>query len=195
MRVCLLLSFALLSSACWAEAPSWTTNALAYTPTSPEQAASISSQTTSPASAVVEHITQLDRATVLAAHNPYRSELQLTPLVWSNELAKSAQEWVDHLAATNQFMHSNTEFGENLWRGTAHAYSPQQMIDAWGSEKNQFVYGIFPHVTKGGMVGHYTQLIWKVTYQVGCGIAKSGNKEYLACHYDPAGNYEDEAPY
>ena len=188
MRVCLLLSLWLVTAISWAEEPSWTTAALAYAPAS-EQPVS----TTPPA--IVEHVTALDAASILTYHNPYRDELKLTPLVWSDELAKSAQAWVNRLAANNEFKHSKTDFGENLWRGTAGAYQTKQMIDAWGAEKNQFVYGIFPHVTKGGMVGHYTQLIWKTTYQVGCGMAKSGDKEYLACHYDPAGNYEDEAPY
>lgn len=195
MRRCVLLSLGLITSASWAETPSWTTNALAYTPPSPTELNSPAANTSPSPLAVVEHINKLDSSTVLAAHNPYRAELQLVPLVWSDELAKSAQAWADHLAATQEFKHSSTDLGENLWRGTAGAYQPKQMIDAWGSEKSQFVYGIFPHVTKGGMVGHYTQLIWKVTYQVGCGMAKSGGKEYLACHYDPAGNYEDEAPY
>ena len=188
MRVCLLLSLWLLTSVSWAEEPSWTTAALAYAPASELPASSASP-------AIVEHLTTLDAKSILAYHSPYRDELKLVPLVWSDELAKSAQAWVDYLAAQNKFHHSKTELGENLWRGTAGAYQAKQMIDAWGAEKSEFVYGIFPHVTKGGMVGHYTQLVWKMTYQVGCGIAKSGDKEYFACHYDPAGNYEDEAPY
>lgn len=37
MRLSVLLSLGLFTSASWAEAPSWTTNALAYTPPSPTE--------------------------------------------------------------------------------------------------------------------------------------------------------------
>ena len=137
----------------------------------------------------------IDAKTLLDAHLPYRKELGLLPYVWSDELAKSAQTWADHLAANNEFKHSDVEYGENLWRGTTGAYSLKDMVDAWGSEKKDFVYGLFPHVTKGGMVGHYTQIVWRYSYQVGCALAEGHGKTYLACHYDPAGNYEGEAPY
>ena len=93
MRVCLLLSLWLVTSISWAEEPSWTTAALAYAPAS-EQPVS----TTPPA--IVEHVTALDAASILTYHNPYRDELKLTPLVWSDELAKSAQAWVNRLAAS-----------------------------------------------------------------------------------------------
>lgn len=137
----------------------------------------------------------VDPQTLIDAHLPYRQELGLLPYVWSDELAKSAQVWADYLAANNQFKHSDVEYGENLWRGTTGAYSLKDMVDAWGAEKKDFVYGLFPHVTKGGMVGHYTQIVWRYSYQVGCALAEGHGKTYLACHYDPAGNYEGEVPY
>lgn len=155
----------------------------------------VSAEDKAPTHTLVHNLLVADPQALIDAHLPYRQELDLLPYVWSDELAKSAQVWVDYLAANNQFKHSEVEYGENLWRGTTGAYSLNDMVDAWGAEKKDFVYGLFPNVTTGGMVGHYTQIVWRYSYQVGCAIAEGHGKTYLACHYDPAGNYEDELPY
>lgn len=37
--------------------------------------------------------------------------------------------------------------------------------------------------------GHFTQLVWKATNQLGCGIAvTTTNKVYGVCNYSPQGN-------
>src|SRR5438874_6553811 len=82
---------------------------------------------------------------ILSAHNKYRAEVGVPPLEWSDDLAKQAQEWADYLAANLLFQHSGViDQGENIWIGTSHSYSFTQMIDSFGDEKQQFVYGIFP---------------------------------------------------
>jgi hypothetical protein len=47
--------------------------------------------------------------------------------------------------------------------------------------------------------GHYTQMVWRGTYVVGCGIAPpgAGGLPYsiLVCVYYPPGNYIGRAPY
>ena len=41
--------------------------------------------------------------------------------------------------------------------------------------------------------GHFTQVVWKATTRVGCGIAMSNNgKVYAVCQYTPPGNYNNE---
>ncbi len=136
---------------------------------------------------------------LLAAHNRYRNEVNVPDLTWSDEVAKSAQEWADHLASTNSFEHSqNSHYGENLWQGTANSYSQTQMVNSWGDEKKDFVFGTFPDVSKTGKwsdVGHYTQVVWRNTTQVGCGLATGGGNDVLVCQYNPPGNYEGEKPY
>jgi hypothetical protein len=37
-------------------------------------------------------------------------------------------------------------------------------------------------------VGHYTQLIWPTTREVGCAVAKGQGNDVLVCRYAPAGN-------
>lgn len=132
---------------------------------------------------------------LLKSHNLYREELGITPLTWSDELAKSAQAWADELAASKTFRHSTTSHGENLWMGTANAYSQADMVKNWGDEKKYYVHGIYPKVTTGGVVGHYTQIIWRNTREVGCALAVHSGSEVLVCQYHPAGNWIGQTAY
>jgi hypothetical protein len=44
-------------------------------------------------------------------------------------------------------------------------------------------------------VGHYTQLVWRATTQVGCASASSEREDILVCRYAEAGNYRGERPF
>ncbi len=138
---------------------------------------------------------------VLARHNAERMRVGVPRLLWSESLATGAQQWAKHLAAINQLTHSpsdsNNPEGENLWMGTKGAYEPEEMVQGWIDEGAQFTGGVFPKVSKTGNwadVGHYTQLIWSKTTQVGCGVASNNTDSYLVCRYAPAGNWMGENP-
>jgi len=128
--------------------------------------------------------------------------LGLEPLSWNQALAQSAQQWADHLAATGRFEHApenrSTPEGENLWAGTKGHYPPEAMVDAWIREKKFFRPGLFPANSTTGRVediGHYTQVVWRATRQVGCAQAASANEDILVCRYAEAGNYRGEQPF
>lgn len=126
---------------------------------------------------------------ILADHNKYRAEVGVPPLQWSENLAARAQQWANHLAATGKFEHSRA--GENLAQGSADTFSVTQLVDMWGGEKQFFRNGIFPDVSSSWNwedVGHYTQVVWRNTTEVGCGLASGNGKDVLVCHYNPAGN-------
>ena len=131
---------------------------------------------------------------LLQAHNDYRSDagVGLSPLTWSQTLANSAQNWSNHLANVGRLEHSDSEFGENIWMGTSGFYSFPEMVDSWGEEKEYFIPGsLFPDVSTTGDwsdVGHYTQIVWEDTTELGCGLSTGGGNDYLTCQYDPAGN-------
>jgi hypothetical protein len=144
------------------------------------------------ASAVTEHVSFSQQ--ILEAHNTYRASVGVPPLVWSDELVYAAQVWANSLSSDLQFAHdpSVRNQGENLWMGTAGAFTLTQMVDDWGRERRYFKSGTFPDVSTTANwsdVGHYTQMVWKNTTSVGC-FGRTGSDGYyrLVCRYSPAGN-------
>lgn len=135
----------------------------------------------------------------ISAHNSYRQAVGDPDLSWSNDLANSAQNWANCLAQTGQFQHSGTAgVGENIAMGTQGAFSASQFVQMWGDEQKNFVPGTFPDVSKTGNwadVGHYTQIVWRQTTQVGCGIASGFGNDYMVCQYTPPGNVEGQNVY
>ena len=72
------------------------------------------------------------------------------------------------------------------------------MVGAWVREKQFFRPGVFPNNSTTGRVedvGHYTQLVWRATTEVGCAQASSEREDILVCRYAEAGNYRGERPF
>ena len=135
---------------------------------------------------------------LLFAHNLERDRVNVPRLEWSAKLADQAQVWADTLAQSNRFEHSRDRSGagENLWMGTARSYSAEQMVSGFVEEVRYFQAGEFPNVSSTGSwqdVGHYTQLIWRETQQVGCAMGQGRADDILVCRYWPAGNVMGQA--
>ena len=131
----------------------------------------------------------------LREHNAERARMGVPALRWSNELAEDAQSWAQYLARRQRLTHASYEqrkgAGENLWMGPAGYFSPSIIFSTFLQEKQLFRDGIFPDVSRTGRwrdVGHYTQVIWRDTREVGCAVAYGRRNEYLVCRYWPAGN-------
>jgi Cysteine-rich secretory protein family len=139
---------------------------------------------------------------VLATQNAERSVMGVPPLAWNAQLAADARVWADELARTGRFEHSpdapgREPQGENLWAGTPRAFSPEAMVKLWLIEKNDYRPGVFPNNSRSGdveNVGHYTQLIWRSSLQVGCATAVGRDEEFLVCRYSEAGNVIGQRP-
>ena len=132
-------------------------------------------------------------AQLLRAHNLERDRVGVARLRWNPKLARQAQAWADTLASSGRFEHSRdrADEGENLWMGTAGHYSTDEMVGGFVEEARHFKPGQFPKVSRTGSwqdVGHYTQLIWPETREVGCAVSRARAKEVLVCRYFPAGN-------
>lgn len=132
---------------------------------------------------------------LLAAHNGERDRAGLPRLAWSTRLAQEAQTWAVELSKRGQLQHASNEqrrgMGENLWMGSAGYFSAEQMVGGFLAERAQFRAGTFPQVSRTGNwadVGHYTQIIWPSTTEVGCAVAKGRANDFLVCRYNPPGN-------
>ncbi|HUR19787.1 MAG TPA: CAP domain-containing protein, partial [Vicinamibacterales bacterium] len=141
-------------------------------------------------------------ARMLYAHNMVRARAGAAPLQWDDRLGREAANYAVQLALSGTFAHSASRSrngaGENLWMGTAGAFSPEAMVASWESEKRLFAGGVFPNVSRNGNwheIGHYTQMVWPTTRRVGCALATSAWADYLVCRYSPAGNVMGTALY
>ena len=132
---------------------------------------------------------------LLARHNLERARKGIERLRWSGKLAREAQAWADRLAIENAMRHADHATrggaGENLWMGSAGAYDANFMVDAFLAEREHYRPGAFPMVSRTGKwedVGHYTQIIWPGTEEVGCAVSRNASNDFLVCRYWPAGN-------
>ena len=139
---------------------------------------------------------------ILAAHNRYRATVGVPTLQWSDSLAAGAQQWADYLASARQLKHSGTPgVGENLALASGSGvavYTVTQLVGIWGDEKRYFIGGIFPNVSSTGKwqdVGHYTQVVWRNTTQVGCGVATGNGIIVMVGRYSPPGNVVGQRVY
>ncbi|CAJ0950811.1 unnamed protein product, partial [Ranitomeya imitator] len=132
----------------------------------------------------------------LAAHNKYRKLHGSPPLQLSRDLCKSAQKWADHLLSIQTLQHSGSKLGENLYYKSSSKpkdLAGHEPVDSWYSEIENYDF------SKPGFssnTGHFTQVVWKDSKEVGFGLAMDGKKVYfLVAQYSPAGNITNPGYY
>lgn len=141
------------------------------------------------------------------AHNAVRASVEpapatpLPPLTWSDQLASVAQAYADGCV----YRHSQGEYGENLFAQANKQATPEEVVEAWGpKEASSYDYATGT-CAPNAKCGHYTQIAWRDSTRVGCGVAHctTGSPwgaeypewEYWVCNYDPPGNWQGEKPY
>jgi len=117
---------------------------------------------------------------LLDAHNGYRDRHCAPPLAWSAELAATAQQWADRCEHSHE---PNSQVGENLAQGTN--LSARTAVDGWYREVSSYDFAA-PGFVSGS--GHFTQVVWKGSTQLGCGSARCQEGTFVVCRYSPAGN-------
>ena len=149
-----------------------------------------------------------DKLSALQVHNDARKGVGVAPLVWSEKLEQQALKYAKQIARTNNYEHSNTKDGENLAmfyeyeesnKVKTYIYSDTPLYDAsmaWYEEIKDYKYSKIKRYRIGPKIGHYTQMVWKDTKEVGIASAISKNgKVYVVARYYPVGNYLGEYPY
>ncbi|XP_048236002.1 pathogenesis-related protein PR-1 [Ricinus communis] len=133
----------------------------------------------------------------LAAHNIVRSVFGLPPLRWNRKLARYARRWANQRAGDCALQHSpNSPYGENLFWSLKGNWGPREVVKVWADEYI-FYDPIRNECINGEMCGHYTQIIWRKTEELGCGRVQCGDdKGFLyVCSYNPPGNIYFRGPF
>ncbi|KAI4865510.1 PR-1-like protein [Hypoxylon rubiginosum] len=128
---------------------------------------------------------------ILNSTNTYRATYNASAVRWNSTLESFASTYVQSSSRrrdgeTCDMKHSGGPYGENLALGCSDAGS---CVDAWASEAAAYDYG---DPKFGEDTGHFTQLVWRDTTDVGCGakLCPGNGGWYLACEYWPRGNVE-----
>lgn len=130
---------------------------------------------------------------IVAAHNERRARHCAPPLRWSTTVAAAAQGWADQLNARGcAFEHSRGSYGENLMMfAPPGSVTPSQVADAWYGEVEQYDFGR-PGFSM--QTGHFTQLVWAGSTELGCGVTECNGREIWVCNYSPIGNMAGDFP-
>ncbi len=65
----------------------------------------------------------------------------------------------------------------------------EDMFYMWYNEKVNYD---FDSGLSDGYTGHFTQIVWKKTSEIGCALKCNGNRCYGSCNYKEPGNKIDE---
>ena len=126
----------------------------------------------------------------LDAHNKYRKIHHVEPLILNKEICKIAESYAKHLANLGHLEHSDNCYkedtlGENLYCCFGHKASGEEVSKNWYDENKKYNYN---GDWKSG-TGHFTQMVWKGTKEVGFGKFKDKRgRIYVVGNYHPAGN-------
>ncbi|CEF66132.1 CAP domain-containing protein [Strongyloides ratti] len=153
-----------------------------------------------PLDPTIEDITNKDKHNItikelrkiyLKETNRFRTIHAVPNLILNSVIEKRAQLWAESLAkkgicksASGMCHEKDSAYGENIAVVT-HQYI-QYPISIWYNEIKYFNFTSFKLIPS---VLHFTQLIWKGTKQMGCGISRDKNTKYfIVCKYHPPGN-------
>ncbi len=137
-----------------------------------------------------------DMQLLLNEHNNDRAKHCTPPLTWSQKVAADAQA----KANTCGFFHNSTELqqlgeGENLYWGSGSFAPAKAATDSWYGEITNYN---FSAPVWSSANGHFTQMVWKDSTQLGCGTKVCNMNGYVGtfwvCRYSPPGNMNVNNP-
>ncbi|KER25659.1 hypothetical protein T265_06948 [Opisthorchis viverrini] len=140
------------------------------------------------------------RCEVLHTHNRYRAMHGVPDLKRSATLDALALNWAKELQKTGtpaywEHEYGNSLVGENVADRITECgkITGQTLVEKWYKESELYDYSTEPNSVE--YVGHFTQMIWKGSKEIGVGIAPSRdlpNRAFIVCFYNPPGNAKGE---
>lgn len=124
----------------------------------------------------------------LDEHNRLRALHDTPPLKLNQELSRIAQAWANKLAKDDKVRYSTFDFGENLYWCTVDQCGAD-VVRAWYDEIKYWDWKKMEGNGKGE-TGHFTQLLWKKSKEIGVASAYSKDGHlFVVAEYNPPGNF------
>ena len=139
---------------------------------------------------------------MLTEHNKYRKIHKVPNLILDNNLIRTAMAYAESLAKRpnnnlepSYIYQGDDKLGENLFQCNKEGCSINNGIESveyWYNEIQNYSF----ESNGGEGVDNFTQIVWKNTKKLGCGIAQKRENNYkVVCHYYPSGNVLGEYKY
>ena len=137
-----------------------------------------------------------ERQILLYWYNHVRRYFKVEELTLSSDLEKIAQDYAEYLLPHPENLRKNhtdhtykgSKLGESIYVGKNDNGIVELVIDAWFMESDLY----YEDPKNYEISAHFTQLVWKSTKLLGCGISCNIYKCYVVCKYYPAGNIINE---
>jgi pathogenesis-related protein 1 len=151
--------------------------------------------------AAAHGLTRAQADEIVRAHNAWRRRAGVPSVRWATDLAARAQARAAYLAAHGCVMEHGRlpeDVGENLYRmgplqtegrkDEQVVVTASEVVDAWGAESADYS-PAHDTCAANRQCGHYTQIVWTTTREVGCGMSVCPTlAQVWVCNYRPAGN-------
>ncbi|XP_026676857.1 uncharacterized protein LOC103505832 [Diaphorina citri] len=139
----------------------------------------------------------------LKYHNEKRELHLLPPLSYNKQLSALALDWANQLLEADKFSHRpDNKFGENIFFYTSSFYvddkeAIKKAVTAWYNEIEDYreYFDLEPPLealTTGNPTGHFTQVVWNGTTEVGLGLSRNASSDFhkviVVANYAPPGN-------
>ncbi|KAM6370128.1 peptidase inhibitor 16 [Pluvialis apricaria] len=145
-----------------------------------------------------------EKKIILDGHNKYRSQvsppaMDMLKMSWDTELEAFAQAYAEKCIWDHNKERGRR--GENLF-AMAPTLDLEFAVEDWNGEEKYYNLTTSTCVP-GQMCGHYTQVVWASTHQIGCGAKfcekidgiDTEDMYLLVCNYYPPGNMKGRKPY
>ncbi|XP_069731853.1 peptidase inhibitor 16 isoform X2 [Phaenicophaeus curvirostris] len=145
-----------------------------------------------------------EKMIILDGHNKYRAQvsppaMDMLKMSWDTELEAFAQAYAEKCIWDHNKERGRR--GENLF-AMAPTLDLEFAVEDWNGEEKYYNLTTSTCVP-GQMCGHYTQVVWANTHQIGCGAKfcekidgiETEGMYLLVCNYYPPGNMKGRKPY
>ncbi|KAI1705082.1 cysteine-rich secretory protein family domain-containing protein [Ditylenchus destructor] len=164
-------------------------------------------------------LTEAERQVVLSAHNGYRSILakgqaqnpngtflppgsSIYALTINPQIEAMAQNWANGCVFKHTTSEQRNGTGENLYMMSAlinNTYALQNAADLWWNELAEHGFysedQVFTQADFDATIGHWSQMAWETTREIGCGVTQCETTTIVVCNYYPPGNYFNQRVY